>query len=447
MWERPVNRKLVAGVASGISEGMGIAKIWVRAAFVILAFAAGVGFILYGIGWLVMPRQGAVDSIADRIVDRANEPKEWVSIGLVTLGVLLLAGNLDLISSDVIFAGGLIAIGLVLYTNNVRDDTEPSPSGGSPPDVTTSPDPGEDTGEEPASLDDDAPVEAGASSSFVDTNPDQVVQHNVVPAGSVSESVGVGAAVADRPTKQHTARSERRRRRRSVLPRLTLGALLLALGAMGMYHASGGFVKDVDYVAAALGIVGFGILVSSVWGRARWLVPIGILLMPVVLIVNLMQVSIIGRWGNFSEEVQDVGSLNESYRYGGGDVTVQLSDALWASLKSDVSADVALGMGSLTLFIPAGVNIVVASDIGLGTFETRRFSVDVPGATYSTGDIDIGHPYSEHVSVRVVAGGQQIYRQAGFPGPTLTLNVDLGLGNVSIYQTDTSEKDKQVGDE
>jgi phage shock protein PspC (stress-responsive transcriptional regulator) len=429
MWERPVNRKIVAGVASGISEGMGIATIWVRLIFIVLAFTAGIGFVLYGIGWLVMPRQGEVYSIVDRIVDRANEPKEWVSIGLVALGVLLLAGNLDLISGDIILAGGLIAIGLVLYTTNTRDDGDdnPSPSGGSPPGVSTSPDSGEDSGDESESLNDDAPVEAGAS-SFVASD-----GASATTAKAEHSQGRAGTQFADRPTRQRSART---RRRRSVLPRLTFGILLFVIGSLGMYHASVGFVKDVDYVAAALGIVGAGVLVSSVWGRARWLVPLGIVLMPILVLVNFMQVSVIGPWGEYFEEVETFNNLQESYRYGGGDVTFRLDERAWDEIADNVSVDVEIGVGSVTLFIPDDVNVVISADIGLGSVENTAIAPEGfdPSDTASSGARD----WRLHTPI-LVTGDEIVFRQLGNPGPTVEFDIAMGLGTVSLVEAEVGE--------
>ncbi|GBE25478.1 hypothetical protein BMS3Bbin02_01764 [bacterium BMS3Bbin02] len=200
-----------------------------------------------------------------------------------------------------------------------------------------------------------------------------------------------------------------------------------------MYHASGGFVKDIDYAAVALGIVGVGVLVSSMWGRARWLVPLGLLLMPIVLVANLINVSVIGPWGNFFVEAQTIENLNQSYRYGGGDVKFRLREDAWVSVSEDVSVEVFLGMGSLALFVPKDVNIVVTTDIGLGTFEVW------PNRTYPliAGDLDrLTHGQDSAV---FVAGEQRVYRQSGFPGPTLRFNASVGLGNMSIYQMEDDQ--------
>lgn len=67
---RGTNR-IIGGVCSGLAESLHVDPIWVRLAFVVLAFAQGVGILLYVILWVVMPERGrptsaqsTLDSIA-----------------------------------------------------------------------------------------------------------------------------------------------------------------------------------------------------------------------------------------------------------------------------------------------------------------------------------------------------------------------------------------------
>ena len=414
MWERPAERKLFAGVASGISTGLGVRKIWVRLAFIVLALGAGVGFVLYGIGWLVMPREGDGASVADRLVDRANEPKEWVSIGLVVLGILLLAGNLDLISSDVILAGGLIAIGVVLYMSNAsdKDDPDGSVSGGSPPTNDVPEDSSQDRDLE-QEVTNDAPADPGAS---------------------------LVTAVTGEETRSTPPR--RSRRPRSRLPRLTFGVLLLVLGGLGFYDGSGGSVRDVEYVAAALGIVGAGVLVSSVWGRARWLLPLGFLLMPVVLLASVTQVTVFGRWGDFLVEIDSFDEVVDVYRYGGGEARFVFDENAWSSSEVDGFVEVALGLGSVSLFFPSDVNIIVTARIGLGALETGTHAPLGSGIHAPIGALD--HSGSRTIAVKgasseFIFNDARQYAQSGNPGPTLFINVNVGLGAVTVAQMEQAQ--------
>ncbi|MCP4427698.1 MAG: PspC domain-containing protein [Chloroflexi bacterium] len=52
---RPVNDRMVAGVAAGLSDYMNIDPTIVRLLFVLLALAGGPGILIYLIMWIVMP--------------------------------------------------------------------------------------------------------------------------------------------------------------------------------------------------------------------------------------------------------------------------------------------------------------------------------------------------------------------------------------------------------
>jgi phage shock protein PspC (stress-responsive transcriptional regulator) len=49
------NDRMVAGVASGLAAHLELDPVWVRLAFVVLAFIGGLGFLLYLVAWVVMP--------------------------------------------------------------------------------------------------------------------------------------------------------------------------------------------------------------------------------------------------------------------------------------------------------------------------------------------------------------------------------------------------------
>jgi phage shock protein PspC (stress-responsive transcriptional regulator) len=67
--------RIVGGVCSGLAEGLHIDTIWVRVAFVVLAFVQGIGVLIYAVLWVIMPERtqdrpagrSAFDSMADDV--------------------------------------------------------------------------------------------------------------------------------------------------------------------------------------------------------------------------------------------------------------------------------------------------------------------------------------------------------------------------------------------
>jgi phage shock protein C len=49
--------RIIGGVCSGLAEGFHVEVLWVRLAFVVLAFINGVGVLLYVVLWLLMPER------------------------------------------------------------------------------------------------------------------------------------------------------------------------------------------------------------------------------------------------------------------------------------------------------------------------------------------------------------------------------------------------------
>jgi phage shock protein PspC (stress-responsive transcriptional regulator) len=61
---RPLDDRMLAGVAGGIADYLGIDSTVVRIVLTVLAFVGGAGIPIYLAGWLLIPAEGAERSIA-----------------------------------------------------------------------------------------------------------------------------------------------------------------------------------------------------------------------------------------------------------------------------------------------------------------------------------------------------------------------------------------------
>lgn len=71
------NDKMVAGVAAGIAEYIGIDVTIVRLLFVLLGLFGGNGLLIYFIMWIVMPEQDLIgsvetDAVEDIIIEKGG---------------------------------------------------------------------------------------------------------------------------------------------------------------------------------------------------------------------------------------------------------------------------------------------------------------------------------------------------------------------------------------
>jgi phage shock protein PspC (stress-responsive transcriptional regulator) len=65
---RPVHRRMVAGVAAGIAQYLGVDVTVVRIVLAVLTFVGGAGVPVYVAGWLLIPDEGASQSIASQLI-------------------------------------------------------------------------------------------------------------------------------------------------------------------------------------------------------------------------------------------------------------------------------------------------------------------------------------------------------------------------------------------
>src|SRR5215216_2135821 len=129
---RRTDNRIIAGVASGIADYLGIQPWLVRIAFVVMVPFGGFGALAYLIAWLLVPVAGSRESLASGVLHRP--PSGWRSylgVALILLAVVILASAFS--DPQVIWAVALIAFGIFLFR---QDDPRPPdrrpPSGGGP---------------------------------------------------------------------------------------------------------------------------------------------------------------------------------------------------------------------------------------------------------------------------------------------------------------------------
>ncbi len=71
---RPTHDRMLAGVAAGLARYLGVDVTIVRIAFAVLAVLGGAGVPLYLIGWLLIPEDGATQSIAGEFFQSRQTP-------------------------------------------------------------------------------------------------------------------------------------------------------------------------------------------------------------------------------------------------------------------------------------------------------------------------------------------------------------------------------------
>jgi phage shock protein C len=131
---RSESDRIIAGVCGGIAAYLGIDAFLVRLAFIILAFASGIGILSYILLMFIMPSAAQLEQPGDQVlqenlkdlsntlsdsVDRATaHPRgpQLAAAALIVLGIFLLLQNLGWISGLInVLIWPLIFIGLGIW--------------------------------------------------------------------------------------------------------------------------------------------------------------------------------------------------------------------------------------------------------------------------------------------------------------------------------------------
>lgn len=364
--------KMIAGVCSGLGAYTGVDPVAWRIGFVVLTLVSGGLVILaYIVAWLVMPMAREGDPLPPPPSDPTRF-RRWIGIGAVVLGAVVLFRNTFQIHGSIFWGLLLIGIGLAFWGWELsgRNGAPRTP----PPSVPVPPTPPP------------PPARIGGGGP---------------PMPPVVTSPAAPSAPAPSPV----------RREPSMLGRLVVGAAALAVGISVLLGNTG--VVDVTakgVVVLLLVIVGVGLLIGARWGRARWLIIPGVLLVFALGAATTLPRGFTGRYGDVAWRPTRLSELRSEYVHGAGNVVLDMSRVPFGS--SDEEVDVELNFGNLNVIVPPDVPVVVHAEVTGGNIDLlgkESNGWDVEDTVRGRGDPDLG---------------------------ILTVNADVGFGNIEVRRAD-----------
>ena len=385
---RATDDKVVGGLAGGLGRYFGIDPVVFRIAFVVLTLAGGSGILLYLVGWLMIPDDAGGNALKRFGGERHQKLAAAVLAGA---GVLILLDNLTGSNDDIPLGLVLVGMGgLFLWSRHKEDlDAGPPP----PPDHPYSPYP-------PA-----PPAPAGGDANRTldlppagDTVTDAETAADAEPPAPTREA-GVTGAFA--PPPPPAAPAPRAAKPRSALVPVTFSLLAVLAGVATLFGLS-----LTTGLALALLLTGGALIVGAWRGRARWLIPVGLVLSVALAGASLIDVPIRGGAGEVGFRPLTVAEIRTPYRLGAGELVVDLSDIDFGGETVTIVASVAAG--HLDIIVPADVALDVDAHIGAGNLILLGRESD---------GLDIGR--------EVTDGGRE---GAG----RLILRVDAGVGLVEV---------------
>jgi hypothetical protein len=198
---------------------------------------------------------------------------------------------------------------------------------------------------------------------------------------------------------------------------LTFSVMLLVLGGLAVVNLTLVSVTPLAFLAAALGVVGLGLLVGAWVGRSYGLIPLGIVL--ALALASGYAVVNEGRWprgwgsaGDVTWAPPTVDTIRDTYRHGVGDATLDLSRVDFVD-RSSAETDVELNIGTLRIIVPPDVDVTVVATVDVGDAKVFREAWDGIGSeTRTITDLGADGPGGGrlHINASVFTGDLEVRR-------------------------------------
>lgn len=408
---RAREHKVLAGVCQGAGRCFGVDPVIFRVVLAVLSLTGGIGLIVYGLGWLVMPQEGPggreEESEAHRLLSGRIEGAPLAAVLMTLVGCGLYASMLGNGGNQAFSLILLAATAGAVYWSQRRHVAAAA-------------------GEQAVPGGTAIGVSSTVANAVADAPP--AAQAPPEPSGSPSWWRDPAAKEPylwgpdDEPYSKDDRAAWRERRKAErrekawVLPLLTflsaVAAATVGTGASWPYQPAGTSLEIG--LAAALGVFGVAFVISSFAGRARG----GTVFFSLVTIAALIGAATLpkeghGVGGRTWRPVQ-AAAVREAYSLGGGKGTLDLT-ALDLN-GATVSTRVTVGVGEVELRLPTEATVHLHYDLGIG-------DVSLPDRT-DHGDGGVNFGTHKQVTYAPVPGT--------LPTGTIDVRVKLGVGHVTV---------------
>ncbi|MDP9251118.1 MAG: PspC domain-containing protein [Chloroflexota bacterium] len=352
---RRSSERVIGGVAGGVGDYFNVDPLLLRIAFVGLMIFGGAGLVLYVVAWLLIPVEGQDASIVEGILQRvglSSRRLAWIAAAVVAFIFIL---NLSPRGVDLSNGGQTIFF-------------------------------------DPAALWAVAVIVVG----FL-----LLRRRETVPATTVVSSQ---AAPLPAPAVQAAPHP------RSPLVWYVYAVVLIGIGLLAIVSQVGKVeVQPGQFFGLALAIIGLGLVVGAWWGRARILILLAVLLVPVAVAASFVTAPLVGGVGDHRYAPVNTAELRSEYRSMGGRIILDLRDLSVTSGPIRIAASVAVG--ELVVILPPQASVRVDARVGAGSaiiFNSRDDGTSL----------------------------QDRYVRQHLSGPTFILDLESGIG---VVQVETDE--------
>lgn len=407
------DQKMISGVCGGLGRYCDVDPVIFRVVLSVLALAGGLGLIVYGFCWLLVPLVGEDENEGRRLLSGRVEGPALTAVLCALVGCGLFLSMLN--NGGVMWFSFMLtlAAGGAGYWAHQRRYAE---SGGAVDPAT-------------AQAVADAPPEAKAPPTRGGPGPswwrDPIVKDGTTGLPGAAGTAGAGYLWGpdDGPYDKAMTRAERARR---VRDRSSIGGWIflvaLATAAAGIrlswHHQPLGTSLEIG-LAGALAVFGLGMLVSCRYGRTG----AGTAILTVVTCALLAAATALPRsvttdWSRETWAPAAASAVRPSYKLGGGVGELKL-DRFRLTDDQTVRTRADVGAGKLAVTVPRDARLKLTIRTGLG-------DIRLPGERGD--DIDIEPGRERTVTLDPKGGARAAHG-------TLVLRLSVGLGNVEVTRS------------
>jgi phage shock protein PspC (stress-responsive transcriptional regulator) len=469
---RPAEGRWIGGVAAGLARRWNIDPLLVRGIFVALTFVSGVGLLLYGAAWMLLPED-------DGTIHLQRATRGDVTAGLVGAGIFLL---LFLVSSGAdhgpapfwwgfpgVVLAGLVGVGIWYWaTHSNRSGGPQGPGGPQAPGGTYQPgtyQPGtyQPGTYQPGGSYQPGAYQPGAPGTAAYGTPGTYPAAPPRPQGAPytgGPAYGTPPPVPPRPPAPPRPPRPPRRDPATLashrITRITLGLAVLAAVAVVIVSravdSADGADTAVLTMATALAVMAGGIIAAGLLGRrSGGLAPLAILLAIALGIASAAaaadlrsgdRISIVGDrdWRPVTAKDADL-----DYNLGVGDATLWLTDPRILTTRNGtgpVESLVQVGAGTLTVVLPEGTPAEVRAELAGGQLirpDGSRVRFDGDGNDQDAEVLHSGPAGAPALVVEARVGFGEIVVRTATPTGVLSPTAQPTLPTPSVQPTPSAQ--------
>ncbi|MDP9467643.1 MAG: PspC domain-containing protein [Chloroflexota bacterium] len=193
----------------------------------------------------------------------------------------------------------------------------------------------------------------------------------------------------------------------SPLAWYVVAATLVAIGLLALVSQMASVeVAPGQFFGAGLTVIGIGLVVGAWWGRARILILLALLLLPMAVTASFITAPLEGGIGDQRYTPVTPAELRDEYRLLGGRLVLDLTQLTPRDVTMHIALSVALG--EVVVMLPPGASVELDARVGAG-------------ATYLYDASQVGTSLVDR------------YVRRHLHAPTYILDLEAGIGAVQVY--------------